>query len=124
MQRRWAAALVAAGLVLAAMAVAYAAGQVKAAQAAEVLRARRFELVDRKGRLRAELSQVADGSPCLSLRDVRGKARAQMALLEDGTALLTMNDAKGVNRVWMMETDPAGILFVRDAQGEAVWHAP
>ena len=64
-------------VVLAAIALAYAAGQAKAA-APEVVRAQRFEVVDAEGRVRIALAMGGENgqSPGLALLDAKGKSRA------------------------------------------------
>ena len=115
---KWAIVLVVL-VVLAAVAVAYAAGHrerlvVEKLQAQRV-QAQRFELVDNEGRLRAELRLVADcsaeglldekarlpsfsfgwGCPNLTLYDEKGKPRVMLTVFDDGSPDLTLCDAKG-----------------------------
>ena len=102
---KWAVVL-AACIVLAAVAAAYAAGQAKVS-APEVIRAQKFELVDEKGKVRAELTLV-DGIPGLLLSDQEGKPRAALGLDKNGTPSLSLHDSSGKTRAALSFMRPGG----------------
>ncbi len=90
--RRLGAALLACGL----LAVATALAPRPAAD--DVVRARRVELVDDEGRVRAELAIDADGSAGLFVHDVDGRVRASVTHDAQQSALFLM-DAEGAVRL-------------------------
>jgi hypothetical protein len=103
-------------LVQGAPAVAQVGGAVQ-----EVVRAKRFEVVDDQGRSRALLSVLPDGSPGLTLYDGAGKQRAGLGLLPDGTPRLALHDAAGKQRAGLTvlpDGSPGLALF--DAAGKAI----
>jgi hypothetical protein len=82
-------------LVVTVAAVAYAAGQAKAAAPVQaVVRAQKFELVDRNGKERTVLA-LMDGQPVLALLDEKGLWRAALSLDSDGSPRLGLLDEKG-----------------------------
>jgi hypothetical protein len=58
-----------------------------------VLRARMFELVDERGRVRARLNIESGGEAVLRLVDQKGTIRVKLGAAEDGSGLLLANDA-------------------------------
>ncbi len=61
----------------------------------EVIQARRFELVDKKGEVRAVLGALGNGSPHLVLHDATGRMRAAVALSKSGTPRIMLFDEIG-----------------------------
>lgn len=61
----------------------------------DVVRARRFVLVDAAGEVRASLAVRPDGAPGLILLDAAGKPRVVLAVRSDGAPHLTLFDAAG-----------------------------
>ena len=57
-----------------------------------VLRAQAIELVDSRGRVRAQLNVEADGEVLLRLRDENGTIRLKLGASEDGSGLVMMNE--------------------------------
>ena len=124
---KWAVAVLAACVVVTVAAVAYAAGKAKAAPVAEVVRARRFELVDTAGRVRAALefdsaywSKSNDAGnqseqpqkeqvPRLVLFDERGTKRAELSVDRHGSW-------SSLNR----ETGKPGLIASAAFRGSAV----
>jgi hypothetical protein len=98
---KWAVVL-AACIVLAAVAAAYAAGQAKVSPP-EVVRAQRFELVDAEERVRIELCMGGwDGQrPRVSLLDEKGSRRATLGLDSGGSPGLALLDGNGEKRAWL-----------------------
>lgn len=115
-----------------------AAAQGKQPGVAEVVKARRFEVVDAAGKVRARLSvgptgpsldlydgsgneraslfAVPDGSPGLDLHDAAGKARAGLAVFSDGRPFLGLSDAAGKQRaVLSVSPDGGADLELSDA---------
>lgn len=60
-----------------------------------IITASGFNLVDGKGRLRAQLSFAKEGPPGFWLMDEKGTARLAMGLYEDGTAHFGLQDKAG-----------------------------
>jgi len=137
---KWAVVL-AACIVLAAVAAAYAAGQAKVS-APEVIRAQRFELVDEKGSPRAMLGLLLHGGPGFTLYDEKGNMRATLMVLPDGSPGftfsdeklvlladrgpgLTLYDEKGKMRAGLTVLPDGGpILELLDSSGRILFHAP
>jgi hypothetical protein len=99
-------------------ALAYAAGQVKAAKALtkHTVRAQRFELVDAAGKVRSVLGVSDDGGSGLGLWDRDGKDRGGLMLLADGTPGLALRDREGKQRILLtfaQRSDVARTSFFR-----------
>ena len=60
---------------------------------ANVLRAQAIELVDARGRVRAQLNVEATGEVVFRLRDSTGTIRVKLGASEDGSGLLLANEA-------------------------------
>jgi hypothetical protein len=95
--------------------------QVAAAQAekpavAEVVRARRFEVVDAGGKMRALLT-LRDGNPSLMFSDAAGEVRVHLTLL-DGNPSLSFSDAAGKSRVELSVFEGHPHLVFYDAAGK------
>lgn len=58
----------------------------------DVLRARRFELVDERGQIRASLKVEPSGEAVFRLTDAAGTIRVKLGAAEDGSGLLLMDD--------------------------------
>ncbi len=72
---------------------------------AGVLRAQAIELVDSKGRVRAQLDVQPDGEVVFRLRDARGVIRVKLGASESGSGLVMLNE----------QTEPA--VHVRAGRG-------
>jgi hypothetical protein len=59
----------------------------------EVVRARAIELVDSRGRVRAQLNVESSGEVIFRLRDSAGTIRVKLGASEDGSGLLLANEA-------------------------------
>jgi hypothetical protein len=74
-------------------------GQVVFAETAQqneqVVVAREFRLVDKRGKTRAVLRFSPGGGPSLAMIDENGKVRAAFGLVKDGTPFLGMLDKNG-----------------------------
>jgi hypothetical protein len=57
-----------------------------------VLRAQAFELVDNRGRVRAQLNVTPGGEAVLRLRDAKGTIRVKLGADEAGSGLLLANE--------------------------------
>jgi hypothetical protein len=86
----------------------------------DVVRAKRFELVDFTGATRGVFGLGGDGSPELSLNDEHEKPRVSIRLFADGSADLVLNgeDAK-VHAALQVDKNGAGRLIVVDKDGKA-----
>jgi len=92
---------------------------------AKVVRAQRFEFVDVKGKVRAELKLLANGSPGLWFYDEKGKPRAVLAVLPDGSPNLMFQDEKGKTRAGLyLLADGSPNLGLFDAEEKVIWLAP
>ena len=60
--------------------------------AANVVRAQAIELVDARGRVRAQLNVEASGEVVFRLRDSTGTIRVKLGASEDGSGLLLANE--------------------------------
>ena len=72
---------------------------------ADVIRAKRFELVSENGDTVAVLGALANGSPHLVLSDKNGRMRAAVALSKNGTPRIIFFDEVG-ERIW---EEPAAV---------------
>ena len=89
---RFAVATACVGIVLVSMALFQ--GHPAAAQTQpEVIRARAIELVDSRGRVRAQLNVESSGEVVFRLRDSAGTIRVKLGASEDGSGLLLANEA-------------------------------
>jgi hypothetical protein len=61
-------------------------------QIASVVRARSIELVDARGRTRAQLTVEADGEAVFRMRDDGGAVRVKLGASRDGSGLVLLND--------------------------------
>ena len=59
----------------------------------DVVRAREIELVDSRGRVRAQLNVESSGEVVFRLRDSAGTIRVKLGASEDGSGLLLANEA-------------------------------
>lgn len=59
----------------------------------DVIRARAIELVDGRGRVRAQLNVESSGEVVLRLRDSTGTIRVKLGASDDGSGLLLANEA-------------------------------
>lgn len=64
----------------------------------EVVRAGRFEVVDKHGKVQAVLGTDSDGAPLVGLRDKNGREAVWLTILDDGMCVLAMNDRNEVTR--------------------------
>lgn len=90
----------------------------------DVIRAKRFELVDDDGNVRGAFALVAE-RPILSLKDAYGEMRVALCITSDGQPTLSIMDADGEQRAMLTLTEngePRVVLS--DAQGEVIWVAP
>jgi|SRR5687767_4635594 hypothetical protein len=67
-------------------------GPVAAQSVPDVIRVRALELVDERGRVRAQLDVEASGEVVLRLRDSTGTIRVKLGAGHDGSGLLLANE--------------------------------
>jgi len=67
----------------------------QAAPADQVVRARKFELVDQQGRVRGVLGDLGFGSVGMSVRDSDGTMRVGLSVLPDGKAVVSFYTKEG-----------------------------
>jgi hypothetical protein len=92
MKRQLLAACVGAGIVLLGSLLQERPADAHAKVVPTVLRGRAIELVDRRGRVRAQLNVSADGEVIFRLRDENGTIRAKLGADETGSGLLLIDD--------------------------------
>jgi hypothetical protein len=92
MTKRFAGITSAAAILVAAAALLYER-PVAAQPASNVLRAEAIELVDARGRVRAQLNVEASGEVVFRLRDSSGTIRVKLGASDDGSGLLLANEA-------------------------------
>jgi hypothetical protein len=95
-----------------------------AEQVAEVIRAKRFELVDSDGSVRATLALHEGGTPGLGLFDNDGHERATLSLDQEGAPRLTLWSKAG-NVFGSLEfgTEWRLGLVLTDRNRQVVWSA-
>jgi hypothetical protein len=90
MTKRWVIVVLAACLVITAAALAYAAGKAKAVPVQDVVRAKRFEVVDSRGHVRVEFGTTVqeDGTEdaCLNLYSGGGRLMARLVTGQEGSS--------------------------------------
>lgn len=92
---------------------------------AEVVRGKRFELVDGEGRVRAALVLHEDGTPGLDLWDDNGNVRATLVLSREGIPRLNLLGKTGEVRAALgFGTDWRVGLVLSDPHGQVLWSAP
>ena len=92
---------------------------------AEVVRARRFELVDSEGKVRAALAVDEEGVPGLALSDGDGNVRAALILGREGIPRLNLLSKTGTVRASLgFGSDWKVQLVLTDANLQAIWSAP
>ena len=89
---RWWKRLGGAALLLVGLVVLLAATR---EQAANLIRATAFYLVDQTGMTRAALALGPGGAPALGFRDARGQLRAVLTMQPDGSPQLVFTDVDG-----------------------------
>jgi hypothetical protein len=92
MKRQFLAACVGAGIVLLGLLVYERAADAEARAVPAVLRGKAIELVDRRGRVRAQLNVSSEGEVIFRLRDENGTIRAKLGADETGSGLLLIDD--------------------------------
>lgn len=89
-------ALVAVGVLAAVLLFRFApivaAQDEEAGKPVDVIRARRIELVDERGRTRAQLTVEEGGEAVLRIRDPEGTIRVKLGASESGSGLVLLND--------------------------------
>jgi hypothetical protein len=91
-KRQFLAAFVGAGIVLLGLLLHERPADADAKAVPAVLRAKAIELVDRRGRVRAQLNVSPDGEVIFRLRDENGTIRAKLGADETGSGLLLIDD--------------------------------
>ncbi|MBC5825964.1 MAG: hypothetical protein GIW99_03930 [Candidatus Eremiobacteraeota bacterium] len=86
--------------------------QAKKSSGKPVVRARRFELEDDSGKVRAILGCAQDGAPSFRLLDERNEPRVVLSI-EEGKPRMRLLDSKGAVRICIiLRDDSPGIEFV------------
>jgi len=111
--------IVGACALAAVMLAAYAA--LRATQ--RVVRAEGFELVDRRGQVRATLT-VEESGAGLALFDGERNLRAVLNTVADGTPGLVLYDPLGKARANIVALPDAGFLALFDREGRLLFSAP
>ncbi|MGH8103302.1 MAG: hypothetical protein ACREJQ_02135, partial [bacterium] len=122
-----------------------AVGATKQAAVPDVLRAKRLEIVDNKGRSRIEMDAALNYGPALRLVDERDVMRAEFAVSGDGTQLflydgggkvraslsafangpaLMLSDRGKIVRAGLRAFSDRTVLRLADKNGNIIWQAP
>ncbi len=110
-------------LVVIALTAGFAMAQTRPARPG-VIEAEGFVLRDSRGRARAHLSLIADGSVALGLANQSGDTRVALVVGVDGAPQLTLRDADGKTRL-IIGMQPGGVgIRLQDATGKIVWSTP
>jgi hypothetical protein len=92
---------------------------------ADVIRAKRFELVDAEGIVRAALVIHEDGTAGVDLSDASGQVRASLTLAADGVPRLNLlGRTGGVRAALGFGTDWRTQLVLSDKNAQVIWSAP
>ncbi len=119
-----------AGVVaLAVIAAVVLMGQATPSKVAKVIEAEKFVVRDKSGKVRAELSMSADGSPQLILRSSEGKSGAVLAVGTDGSPSLVLYDRNDKPRIGLSvsaDGSPDLVMFSRAGKvtGKLIWSRP
>jgi hypothetical protein len=90
----------------------------------EVVKAKRFELVDSEGKVRAALALHEDGSPGLCLCDEEGRVRATLLLDRHGLPRLSVLSTAGhVNAALAFGAEWKTELVLTDTNEQVIWSA-
>ena len=81
-----------AGVLIFRFAPIVAAQDEEAGKPVDVIRAQRIELVDERGRTRAQLTVEEGGEAVLRIRDPQGTIRVKLGASESGSGLVLLND--------------------------------
>ena len=104
-------------------------GQATPSKVAKVIEAEKFVVRDKSGKVRAELSMSADGSPQLILRSSEGKSGAVLAVGTDGSPSLVLYDRNDKPRIGLSvsaDGSPDLVMFSRAGKvtGKLIWSRP
>lgn len=80
---------------------------------------------DQHGLTRTSLTVGEDGFPGLVFHDGHGEVRVFLGVV-DGEPILVLRDRHGTQRAMLKlrKADGATLVFVTDAHGKMLWHAP
>lgn len=84
----------------------------------EVMQAKRFEMVDDAGKVRAVLGMGEQGDEGLALMNARGVIRAALLLQEDSPRLSLADTTGRVRTSLLVQADNTPALGMTDAQGK------
>jgi len=92
---------------------------------AEIVRAKRFELVDAEGIVRAALAIHEDGTAGIDLSDTKGQVRASLTLTTEGVPRLNLFGKTGTVRAALgFGYDWRTQLVLSDSNAQVIWSAP
>ena len=92
---------------------------------ADVIRARRIELVDAQGIVRAALAVHADGTAGVDLSDAEGRVHASLTLDAGGVPRLNLLGKTGEVRAALgFGPDWRTQLVLSDSNAQVIWSAP
>jgi hypothetical protein len=80
---------------------------------------------DQQGLVRTSLTIGEDGFPGLVFHDRHGEVRVFLGVI-DGEPIMGFRDSHGTQRVMLKlrKADGVPLMFMTDADGEGLWHAP
>ena len=90
-----------------------------------VLRAEKFELVDKAGHEHGSLSMGPDGNPAFVLYDVDHNVRLVAELMANGNPRLFFSDQEGrIRNIVGTTADGSPILQLKGKDRQVIWSAP
>jgi hypothetical protein len=87
----------------------------------EIIRARKFELVDEAGNMRAAMGPGPRGAAGVQFYDKQGTPKIEMSVSEDGSGSLTLRDKSGNITASTFTDDPRISLTYIDQGSEESW---
>jgi hypothetical protein len=91
----------------------------------KVIRAEKFELVDKGGHEHGSLEIGPDGNPAFVLYDVDHHSRVVLDLMANGNARLFLSDQEGkIRSVLGLQIDGSPFLHLKDENRQIIWAVP
>ncbi len=112
--RRWGAAWLTVGCLLASLAI-WIRPAPSSLASPEALQVRKIEVVDADGNIRLRLGVATDGTPSVRLYDAAGIRRLELTVADEGPGV-TVFDAQGKQRTMLVA--PRGLLEAETLRGD------
>jgi hypothetical protein len=92
----------------------------RASTARETVRARAIELIDERGRVRAQLSVETDGEALFRLRDAEGEIRVKLGGGREGSGLLLLDGSTEPGIHLLAGSSGTSVTLRRDGRHRAI----